>query len=69
MLINNPIRIIDLIPAPAQIIIRGPKDTLGNELSTVRQGSNNFEKTLISVLVNLELVLASILKGNGDDKK
>ena len=31
--------------------------------------SNNFEKTLISVLVNLELVLASILKGNGDDKK
>ena len=31
--------------------------------------ANNFEKTLISVLVNLELVLASILKGNGDDKK
>ena len=31
--------------------------------------SNNFEKTLINVLVNLELVLASILKGNGDDKK
>ncbi len=31
--------------------------------------NKNFEKTLISVLVNLELVLASILKGNGDDKK
>lgn len=30
---------------------------------------SNFEKTLISVLVNLELVLASILKSNGDDKK
>lgn len=29
----------------------------------------SFEKTLISVLVNLELVLASILKSNGDDKK
>lgn len=29
----------------------------------------NFEKTLISVLINLELVLASILKNNGADKK
>ena len=27
-----------------------------------------FEKTLISVLINLELVLVSILKNNGDDK-
>lgn len=31
--------------------------------------SNNFEKTPIDVLVNLELILVSILKGNGDDKK
>lgn len=29
---------------------------------------NNFEKTLITVLINLELVLTSILKKNGDDK-
>ena len=29
----------------------------------------NFEKTLISVLINLELVLASIIKNNGADKK
>lgn len=31
--------------------------------------SNNFEITLLNVLTNLELVLASILKNNGDDKK
>lgn len=31
--------------------------------------TNNFEKTLINVLVNLELVLDSILKINGYDKK
>lgn len=31
--------------------------------------SNNFEITLLNVLANLELVLANILKNNGDDKK
>lgn len=29
----------------------------------------NFEKTLIGVLINIELLLATILKNNGDDKK
>lgn len=31
--------------------------------------SNSFETTLLNILTNLELVLASILKNNGDDKK
>lgn len=31
--------------------------------------SNSFEITLLNILTNLELVLASILKNNGDDKK
>lgn len=31
--------------------------------------SINFEKTLINVLINLQLVLTTILKNNGDDKK
>ena len=30
---------------------------------------NNFEKTLISVLIDLELLLSKVLKNNGDDKK
>ena len=30
---------------------------------------NNFEKTLISVLIDLELLLSKVLKSNGDDKK
>ena len=31
--------------------------------------SNSFETTLLNILTNLELVLASILKNNGDDKR
>ena len=39
VLINIPIKIIELILAPTKIIINGPKATLGKELRIVKYGS------------------------------
>ena len=36
--------IMDLMLAPAQIIMSGPSATLGRELRIVRKGSNTFAK-------------------------
>ena len=38
--------IIDLIDAPAQMIISGPNATFGRELMIVKNGSNTFDKNL-----------------------
>lgn len=37
--------------------------------NNINTKSNSFETTLLNILTNLELVLASILKNNGDDKR
>ena len=44
--INRAIIIIDLVPAPAIIIIIGPRATFGRLFNTVRYGSNTLAKNL-----------------------
>ena len=44
--INNAIIMIDLIDAPNQIIINGPKATFGNEFKIVKYGSRTSDMNL-----------------------
>ena len=43
MLINSPIIIIAVLPAPAKMIMSGPNATFGKEFSTVKYGEIIFE--------------------------
>ena len=44
--INRAIIIIDLVPAPAIMIIIGPKETLGKLFNIVKYGSITLDKNL-----------------------
>ncbi len=44
--ISRAIKIIELVDAPTQIIIRGPNATFGNEFKTVKYGSTTSYRKL-----------------------
>ena len=57
--INKAIKIIDFIPAPAHIIIIGPKATLGKLFKIVRYGSITLAKNLLNhiiVAINIPII-------------
>ena len=53
--------IIDLIEAPAQTIINGPKATFGKELIIVKNGSNTLDRYLFHQRI------VAIIRDNKDD--
>ena len=58
------ITIIDLILAPAQIIISGPRATLGRELIIVKYGSNTLDKNLFHqrIVATIKLIIDAMEK-------
>lgn len=64
MFIRSAMNIIELVFAPAHIIIIGPRATLGKELSIVKNGSITFAKNLFIYIKTLNTNAINVPKIN-----